>query len=86
MGFLLYSQESWNENYDFEKVKNKSSSLQWVIYMGWVILKEGEMVGFIVGVAMPYIEKNNFRIEDICISAHQQRKGIGRESIERVTE
>jgi len=65
MGFLLYSQESWNENYDFEKVKNKSSSLQWVIYMGWVILKEGEMVGFIVGVAMPYIEKNNFRIEDI---------------------
>lgn len=33
--------------------------------MGWVILKEGEMVGFIVGVAMPYIEKNNFRIEDI---------------------
>jgi len=42
-----YSKEPWNENHDFEKVKvflNKFTSGN--TYIGWVILKKGQIAGF----------------------------------------
>ncbi|MCF6461988.1 hypothetical protein C3E89_01160 [Clostridium sp. Cult1] len=80
-----YSKEPWNESYDLEKVKKfltKFTSSN--IYIGWVILEKGQIVGFIVGVIMPYLERDYFRIEDICVRPDMQRKGIGGEFLKRI--
>lgn len=79
-----YSKEPWNESHDYEKVKeflNKFTSDNTNI--GWVILNKGQIVGFMVGTIIPSIEKDYFRIEDICVRSDMQRKGIGRELIRR---
>lgn len=81
-----YSKEPWNENHDFEKVKvflNKFTSGN--TYIGWVILKKGQIAGFVVGVIIPSIGKDYFRIEDICIRPDMQRKGIGGGLIKKIT-
>lgn len=79
-----YSREPWNENHDLGKVKEfltKFTSENTNI--GWVILEESQIAGFAVGVIIPSIERDYFRIEDICVRSDMQRKGIGRELIRR---
>lgn len=80
-----YSREPWNENHDLGKVKEfltKFTSENTNI--GWVILEESQIAGFAVGVIIPSIERDYFRIEDICVRPDMQRIGIGRELIKRI--
>lgn len=73
-----YSKEPWNENHDLGKVKDflgKFTSNN--IYIGWVICSDNQIIGFVVGIVIPSIGDDYFRIEDICISSDMQGKGIG---------
>lgn len=80
-----YSKEPWNENYDLEKVKEFLTKFtSGNTYTGWVIMEKGQIAGFVVGVIMPCIERDYFRIEDICVSPDMQRKGIGGELLKRI--
>lgn len=81
-----YSKEPWNENYDLERVKNylaKFTSND--IYTGWVLIQEEQIVAFVLGIIMSYMERDYFRIEDICVRPDMQRKGIGKELLRKIT-
>lgn len=81
-----YSKEPWNKNYDLERVKNylaKFTSND--IYTGWVLIQEEQIVAFVLGIIMSYMERDYFRIEDICVRPDMQRKGIGKELLRKIT-
>ncbi|WP_236913672.1 GNAT family N-acetyltransferase [Clostridium sp. Cult2] len=81
-----YSKEPWNETYDLDKVREflKKFTLN-NIYIGWVVLKGHQTIGFAIGIIMPSIGKDYFKIEDICIRPDMQGKGIGRQLIKKIT-
>lgn len=81
-----YSKEPWNENYDYEKVKKYLARfVSGNTYAGWVILEENQIVGFVLGVIIPCIENDYFRIEDFCVRPEMQRKGIGGELLKKIS-
>lgn len=80
-----YSKEPWNEHHDLDKMKSfltKFTSNH--IYVGWVICKGNQIIGFTIGIIVPSTGDDYFRIEDICISPDMQGKGIGKEFINRL--
>lgn len=73
-----YAKDPWNEIYNPDKVKAfLSKFITNDNYKGWVITKGEEIAGFAVGIIIPSIGIDYFRIEDICVRSNLQSQGIG---------
>lgn len=80
-----YSKEPWNEKHDLDDTKEfLTKFISNKTYTGWVVLDQYQIIGFAVGIIIPYIKKDYFRIEDICIRPDMQGRGIGSEFIKKM--
>lgn len=80
-----YSKEPWNEKYDYISVYQyiqKYLSLN--SFLGYVLTMNDEIIGEILGLVMPTVLSDYYRIEDFCINPKYQNKGIGSKFIELI--
>jgi len=82
-----YSKEPWNEKYDYTSVNQYIQKyLNINSFMGFVLFKDGEIIGEILGLIMPTAFGDYYRIEDFCINPKYQNKGVGSKFIELIKE
>ena len=82
-----YSKEPWNEKYDYTSVhKYIEKYLKLNSFLGFVLMKNDEIIGEIFGLVMPTAFSDYYRIEDFCINPKYQNKGVGSKFIELVKE
>lgn len=81
-----YSKEPWNEEYNFNVVKNYISRfiLRDSNY-GWILYDDKNAIGVMLGIIIPTTGLDYFRIEDLCISPDKQRLGYGSEFIKMIS-
>jgi len=82
-----YSKEPWNEKYDYTSVhKYIEKYLKLNSFLGFVLMKNDEIIGEIFGLVMPTAFGDYYRIEDFCINPKDQNKGVGSKFIELIKE
>ena len=78
-----YGRAPWNEKYRVDDVeKYIMHFLDSDTKCAYVLVIGEEIIGVALGLVIPCIGSNYFRMEDICIAPEYQRTGYGREFIE----
>lgn len=78
-----YGQEPWNEKYSLDDLSTYIAD-----YLGsntkcaYSLLAEGNIVGIALGLIIPCVGSQYFRLEDICIDPKYQKMGYGKKFLE----
>lgn len=73
-----YSAEPWEEVYEEAEVENYICAyLDSDTKCCFAAVEQEQIVGVVLGLIVPYVGSQFFRIEDFCISPKVQRKGCG---------
>lgn len=81
-----YAKDPWNEQYDFDIVHNHIKKfISKDSNHGWVLYQEENAIGIILGIIIPALGGDYFRIEDLCISPSSQGLGYGSEFIKMIS-
>lgn len=79
--------EPWNDNWSIEDatihVKELLESKQ---SYGLEYVKDGKVIGFILGTSMLFSYGRTFEINDLAVDPDYQNKGIGKQLLERMIE
>ncbi|MGL5243553.1 MAG: GNAT family N-acetyltransferase [Sarcina sp.] len=81
-----YSKEPWNEQYDFNSVYNYIN--RFILAHnnhGWILYYGDNAIGIILGIIIPTIGTDYFRIEDLCILPNKQCLGYGSDFIKMIS-
>lgn len=73
-----FAQPPWNETWERGVVRARLEQITRTPgAYGAVILKEGEIIGFALGVSEPWHEGSHFYLREMCVSHTHQRLGSG---------
>ena len=82
-----YKEEPWNEEYQIDEVVDylnrfvKSQTKK-----AYMLLFEDKIIGIALGLIIPCINSDYFRLEDICIATEYQRNGFGGQFIQLLSD
>lgn len=82
-----YENEPWNEEYSLDEITNYLSRfLDSTTKRAYILVFDEEIVGIALGLIIPCIGSDYFRLEDICLSPQYQRNGFGSQFIELISD
>ena len=81
-----YKNEPWNEIYSVDEVIDYLSRfLKSETKRAYMLVLDEKIIGIALGLVVPCIESDYFRLEDICISPQYQRSGFGGQFIKLIS-
>ena len=81
-----YKNEPWNEEYSLDEITDYLFKfVNFETKRAYMILLDGEIIGVALGLIVPCIDSDYFRLEDICLSPQHQRNGLGSQFIELIS-
>ena len=81
-----YKNEPWNEIYSVDEVIDYLSRfLKSETKRAYMLVLDEKIIGVALGLVVPCIESDYFRLEDICISPQYQRSGFGGQFIKLIS-
>ena len=81
----VFNKKPWNESWTFETAKSLLSQiLNTPGFIGFILQKQGIILGFVVGYWEQRDKSKNFYLKEICVSSNKQRQGIGTKLIEHL--
>ena len=82
-----YKNEPWNEEYSIDEITDYLSRfLNSETKRAYMLMMDEEIIGIALGLIVPCIDCDYFRLEDICLSHKHQRKGFGSQFIELISD
>ena len=82
-----YKNEPWNEEYSLIEITDYLSRfLNSETKRAYMLMLDEEIIGIALGLIVPCIGSDYFRLEDICLSHKHQRKGFGSQFIELISD
>ena len=73
-----YKNEPWNEEYSIVEITDYLSRfLNSGTKRAYALVLDEEIIGIALGLIVPCVGSDYFRLEDICLSPQYQRKGFG---------
>ncbi len=82
-----YMEEPWNENYSIDDVVNYINCfMKSQTKRAYMLLFEEKIIGMALGLIVPCIGSDYFRIEDICIAPEYQSRGFGSKFIQLISD
>lgn len=75
----VFNKEPWNDEWEMEKAKQYLLDFHHTPgFMGILAIEEDKLMGFIFGVHRVWWSGDEFFINEMCVKANQQKKGIGK--------
>jgi aminoglycoside 6'-N-acetyltransferase I len=72
----------WNEEWQIEDAFDRLSNFLSPLYsIGFKIVKDNEIVGFLIGEIEQWNGTKNFYLKEMCVSNSMQRSGLGKKLI-----
>ena len=82
-----YKNEPWNEEYSVIEITDYLSRfLNSGTKRAYVLVLDEEIIGVALGLIVPCVDSDYFRLEDICLSPAYQRKGYGSQFIKLISD
>ena len=82
-----YKNEPWNEEYSIiEITEYLSRFLNSETKRAYMLTLNEDIIGVALGLIVPCVDSDYFRLEDICLSPDHQRKGFGSQFINLIFE
>ena len=82
----VYKTDPWNEQYAIDEVTEYLSRfLKSKTKRAYMLMLDEQIIGIALGLIVPCIGSDYFRLEDICISPQYQRNGFGGEFIKLIS-
>ena len=82
-----YKNEPWNEEYSIVEITNYLSRfLNSGTKRAYVLVLDEEIIGVALGLIVPCVGSDYFRLEDICLSPQYQRNGFGSRFIKLISD
>ena len=82
----VYKTDPWNEQYAIDEViEYLSRFLKSKTKRAYILMLDEQIIGIALGLIVPCIGSDYFRLEDICISPQYQRNGFGGEFIKLIS-
>lgn len=82
-----YKNEPWNEEYSLDEITDYLFKfVNFETKRAYMILLDGEIIGVALGLIVPGIDSDYFRLEDICLSPEYQRNGFGSQFIRLISD
>ena len=73
-----YKNEPWNEEYSVDEITDYLFRfVDSETKRAYMLMLNDEIIGIALGLIVPCIDSDYFRLEDICLSPKYQRKGFG---------
>lgn len=80
-----YKNESWNEEYSIDEITDYLCRfLNSKTKRAYMLMLDEEIIGIALGLIVPCIGSDYFRLEDICLSPQYQRNGFGSQFIKLI--
>ena len=83
----VYKEAPWNEEYSIDEVTdylNRFTNSK--TKRAYMMLLEDEVIGITLGLLVPCIGSDYFRLEDICLDTEYQNRGLGSRFIQLLSE
>ena len=82
-----YKNEPWNEEYSIVEITDYLSRfLNSGTKRAYVLVLDEEIIGVALGLIVPCVGSDYFRLEDICLSPQYQRNGFGSRFIKLISD
>ena len=82
-----YKNEPWNEEYSIVEITHYLSRfLNSGTKRAYALVLDEEIIGIALGLIVPCVGSDYFRLEDICLSPQYQRKGFGSQFIKLISD
>lgn len=82
-----YKNEPWNEEYSVAEITDYLFRfLNSKTKRAYMLVVDGEIIGVALGLIVPFVGSDYFRLEDICLSPQHQRSGFGSEFIKLISD
>ena len=82
-----YKNEPWNEEYSLIEITDYLSRfLNSETKRAYMLMMDEEIIGIALGLIVPCIDCDYFRLEDICLSPLYQRNGLGGQFIKLISD
>lgn len=82
-----YKDEPWNEEYQIDEVTDYLCRfINSKTKKAYMLLVEDKIIGVALGLVVPCINSDYFRLEDICVATEYQRRGFGGQFIQLLSE
>ena len=82
-----YKNEPWNEKYSIVEITDYISRFaNSETKRAYMLLLNEEIIGIALGLIIPCIDSDYFRLEDICLSPKYQRNGFGSQFIKLISD
>ena len=82
-----YKNEPWNEEYSTVEITDYLFRfLNSKTKRAYMLVLDGEITGVALGLIVPSVGADYFRLEDICLSPQYQRMGLGSRFIELISD
>ena len=80
-----YKNEPWNEEYSIIEITDYLSRfLNFETKRAYVLVLDGKIIGIALGLIVPCVGSDYFRLEDICLSPEYQGKGLGSQFVKLI--
>ena len=81
-----YKNEPWNEEYSIDEITDYLCRfLNSQTKRAYMLMLDEEIIGIALGLIVPCIGSDYFRLEDICLSPQYQRNGFGSQFIKLIS-
>ena len=81
-----FAGEPWNERWSHEIAETRIAELTGTaLSLGYVYEERGQILGFAAGRTVTYLYGKEYVIDEFCISAEMQGKGIGSAMMRQIT-
>ena len=82
----VYKTDPWNEQYSIDEITEYLSRfLKSKTKRAYMLMLDEQIIGVALGLIVPCVGSDYFRLEDICISPQYQRNGFGGEFIKLIS-
>ena len=82
----VYKNDPWNEEYSIDEIADYLFRfINSKTKRAYMLMSDEKVIGVALGLIVPFIGSDYFRLEDICISPQYQRNGFGREFIKLIS-
>lgn len=82
----VYKTDPWNEEYSIDEIADYLFRfINSKTKRAYMLMSDEKIIGVALGLLVPCIGSDYFRLEDICISPQYQRNGFGREFIKLIS-
>ena len=82
-----YKNEPWNEEYSIVEITDYLSRfLNSGTKRAYMLVLDEEIIGVALGLIVPCVGSDYFRLEDICLSPQYQRNGFGSRFIKLISD